>query len=173
MSIRKLIEHLRIESKLLPLGIDPGYSSGIRLIHGGDENGSGRQWLPAGLRWSDGNGCDRLFCDSTCPRFCCNFIRLMAARASPGPKVRKKYAAIVSQTVIYTFLRRMMAALPAPFVVKGPRNVKRYSSFHSSFDRPSFARRFSYFLEHRGMLSTPLCLCVYLVQRAGEIFRPL
>lgn len=100
-SIRKLIEHLRIESKLLPLGMDPGYSTGVRLIHDGDENGSGSQWLR-----------DRLFRDATCPRFCYNFIHLMATRVLARPNVQKKYPVIVSCAKIYSFSKRMMAAGP-------------------------------------------------------------
>lgn len=73
-SIRKLIEHLRIESKPGPLGMDIlDISDGLGLIRDSGRNG----W-----RWVyDDNGCDRLFSDVTCPRFSCNFIRLIAVHA--------------------------------------------------------------------------------------------
>lgn len=123
--IRKLIEHLRIESKPDPVGIDildigGWFAFNTRWRR---ENCSGKQWLPGLRRRSDDNGCDRLFRDVTCPRFSCNFIRLMTARdgpriCSPGKKNNQR---LFPETVIYSFSKKNN-----PFFFPPPQPSFRY-----------------------------------------------
>lgn len=182
--IRKLIEHLRIESKPGPVGIDILDIGGWVAFNTRwrRENGSGKQWLPGLRRRSDDNGCDRLFRDVTCPRFSCNFIRLMTAR--DGPRIcslgKKNNQRLFPETVIYSFSKKNNPFFfPPTFLsVSSKHRRKGRTSRETIFDhgvstrafvvlyRIQLVHRSSYFLKHQRMSFIYWCgYFIYLVPK--------